>query len=126
MRLTDEELTDDPFGPRFEEIFQTRLEEADDFYSSINSHDFGPQQKLISRQAYAGRWYGYFKGLRWEYLHHIVDTCRAAVVQAVLSLHCGVMGGGGSGPAKASRVSQVGPQCSGLEAPLQQRCDLHA
>lgn len=56
MRLTDDESQPkgDPFGQEFEEIFQARLEEADDFYSRINSHDFGPQQKLISRQAYAG------------------------------------------------------------------------
>ena len=57
MRITDEENqpTGDPFGLQFEEIFQGRLEEADEFYSSISPRDIGPQQKLISRQAYAGR-----------------------------------------------------------------------
>ena len=56
MRITDEESQPkgDPFGIHFEEIFESRLAEANDFYSSISSHDFGPQQQLISRQANAG------------------------------------------------------------------------
>lgn len=52
--------------------------------------------------------------------------CRAPVVQAVLPLRRGVMGGGRSGPAEASGVSKVGPQCPGLETSLQQRRNLHA
>ena len=57
MRITDEDSQPegDPFGIEFEEIFQGRLDEADDFYSNISSRALGPQQLLISRQAYAGQ-----------------------------------------------------------------------
>ena len=56
MRLTDEESqpTRDPFGVSFDEIFEARLEEADDFYHTLAPGDPGPQQKLITRQGYAG------------------------------------------------------------------------
>ena len=56
LRLTDEasKPATEPFGVPFEEMFQCRLEEADDFYKGITSGDLGPNQKLISRQAYAG------------------------------------------------------------------------
>ena len=57
LRITDDECqpTGDPFGVEFEEVFQGRLDEADDFYANISSRDLGPQQQLISRQAYAGQ-----------------------------------------------------------------------
>ena len=57
MRITDDQCQPqgDPFGVEFDEIFQARKEEADEFYSMITSRDFGPQQLLISRQAYAGQ-----------------------------------------------------------------------
>ena len=56
MRLTDVESMPegDPFGPEFEEVFHDRKEEADDFYDRIMPEGLGPQQKMISRQAYAG------------------------------------------------------------------------
>ena len=57
LRITDDESQPkgNPFGEEFREVFQARREEADDFYTSISSYDFGPQQQLISRQAYAGQ-----------------------------------------------------------------------
>lgn len=57
LRLTDEKSqpTGDPFGLKFQEVFQSRLEEADDFYDKIIPSDLGPQQKLVDRQAYAGK-----------------------------------------------------------------------
>ena len=48
------------------------------------------------------------------------------MVEAVLPLHCGVVGRGRSGPAKATRVSQVGEERPGMEASLKQRRHLHA
>ena len=54
MRLTNKELTLDPFGEDFDLIFLDRIREADDFYKAIIPCTLGPQQRLISRQAYAG------------------------------------------------------------------------
>ena len=56
MRITDEgnQPKYDPFGVQFKEIFKGRLEEANEFYSKINSQSLGPQQQLVLRQAYAG------------------------------------------------------------------------
>lgn len=57
LRLTDDssQPTGDPFGVKFQDVFQSRIEEADDFYSKIMPSGLGPQQKLVSRQAYAGK-----------------------------------------------------------------------
>ena len=46
----------DPFGPEFDEVFSDRKLEADDFYDRIIPESVGPHQRVISRQAYAGRW----------------------------------------------------------------------
>jgi hypothetical protein len=54
MRLTNGELKSNPFGANFDEIFEDRLREADDFYKALIPTTIGPQQMLISRQAYAG------------------------------------------------------------------------
>lgn len=52
MRLTDTECQ--PFGVEFDEVFDAREEEADNFYDLIMSKNLGPKQRNISRQAYAG------------------------------------------------------------------------
>ena len=54
MRLTNKELSCKPFGPEFDAIFNDRIREADDYYKAITPNTLGPQQMLISRQAYAG------------------------------------------------------------------------
>lgn len=54
LRLTNQELGVAPFGEDFDVIFADRIREADDFYNGIIPSTIGPQQKLISRQAYAG------------------------------------------------------------------------
>ena len=56
MRLTDPECQPkgDPFGVEFDEVFDGRKKEADDFYERIMPQALGPEQKNISRQAYAG------------------------------------------------------------------------
>ena len=55
MRLANRELAVAPFGKDFDLIFEDRIREADDFYNAIIPSTIGPQQKLISRQAYAGQ-----------------------------------------------------------------------
>ena len=55
MRLANRELAVAPFGKDFDIIFDDRIREADDFYNAIIPSSIGPQQKLISRQAYAGQ-----------------------------------------------------------------------
>ena len=59
MRLTDAESVPkgDPFGVEFDEVFDARIDEADDFYNRITPNTLGPQQRNISRQAYAGKGY---------------------------------------------------------------------
>ena len=56
MRLTDAECQPkgDPLGVEFDEVFDAREKEADDFYDQIMSKNLGPEQRNISRQAYAG------------------------------------------------------------------------
>ena len=55
LRLTNKELVGtNPFGKDFDVIFKDRIREADDFYNAIIPSTIGPQQMLISRQAYAG------------------------------------------------------------------------
>ena len=56
LRLTDNDTKPggDPFGHPFENIFQNRLDEANKFYAAVIPQDLGPQQQLVSRQAYAG------------------------------------------------------------------------
>lgn len=57
LRLTNQEIdakSGGPFGEEFDDIFSTRLHEADKFYDGLLDKTIGPQQSLISRQAYAG------------------------------------------------------------------------
>lgn len=58
MRITDADSlpSGEPFGVEFDETFRERLEEADDFYDRIIPKTFGPNQRMVSRQAYAGGW----------------------------------------------------------------------
>jgi hypothetical protein len=51
LRLTrDGEMPEDPLGPSFDEVFQRRIAEADEFYEGIAR----PQDAAIARQACAG------------------------------------------------------------------------
>ena len=56
MRLTNKafDAKTSPFGKGFDTIFADRIQEADEFYDGL-SKTLGPQQSLISRQAYAGK-----------------------------------------------------------------------
>ncbi len=53
LRLNKKEILHDPFGPAFEEIFDTRITEANEFYNSITQTKEEDLQN-IQRQAFAG------------------------------------------------------------------------
>ncbi|HMN96987.1 MAG TPA: glucosidase [Phycisphaerales bacterium] len=54
-RLVQEsEAGGEPFGKAFDECFATRIAEADAFYETRISHRLAPEQRRISRLAYAG------------------------------------------------------------------------
>jgi hypothetical protein len=44
----------DPFGRHFDEVFDTRLREADDFYAAITPSSLGEDEARVMRQALAG------------------------------------------------------------------------
>ena len=66
LRLTNDK-TDKPFPQNFEQIFQIRKKEADDFYDVVIPSNVTPDQKNIQRQAFAG--------LLWnkQYYHYDVE-----------------------------------------------------
>ena len=66
LRLTNKQ-EDDPFHTGFEQIFETRKKEADDFYDDLQGTHANPEQKNIQRQAYAG--------MLWnkQYYHYDVE-----------------------------------------------------
>jgi hypothetical protein len=54
LRLTDSPDLTQPFGTDFENIFQTRKQEADAFYQRITPFPISEEQRNIQRQAFAG------------------------------------------------------------------------
>jgi len=70
MRLTSEEEkpTGNPFGAAFDEIFDQRIGEADDFYEAIQPSKLPLEYDMVGRQAYAG--------LLWskQFYHYIVEA----------------------------------------------------
>nr|WP_245570515.1 hypothetical protein [Chroococcidiopsis thermalis] len=55
LRLCDSPYLVTPFGKDFEQIFQTRIQEADEFYDRITSPcQLTPDRRNIQRQAFAG------------------------------------------------------------------------
>ncbi len=58
--------TSQPFGD-FDEVFETRIHEADDFYASVQPPQMKPDERLIHRQALAGMMWGK------QFFHYIVD-----------------------------------------------------
>jgi hypothetical protein len=67
-RLSDK-LSDAPFANGFKDIFQTRKQEADDFYAAILPANISKDMALIQRQAFAGllwsKQYYHFDVERW-------------------------------------------------------------
>ena len=68
LRLS-KKLTENPFEKGFENIFDTRKKEADNFYEPILPKNISPDLALIQRQAYAGllwnKQYYHFDVERW-------------------------------------------------------------
>lgn len=67
LRLTDQHAVIDPFGAVFEEIFQARQTEADEFYARINPFSQSDDARTIQRQAFAG--------MLWskQFYHYVVQ-----------------------------------------------------
>ena len=56
LRLTNNAIFSEklsPFGRDFDTIFNDRIREADEFYKGLLPKNLRPQEKVISRQAYA-------------------------------------------------------------------------
>jgi hypothetical protein len=54
LRLSDRQTVSEPFGAEFDQIFQTRRQEADEFYQRICPHPLSDDLRNIQRQAFAG------------------------------------------------------------------------
>ncbi|MEA5467462.1 MGH1-like glycoside hydrolase domain-containing protein [Spirulina sp. 06S082] len=54
LRLKDSANSSEPFGTEFEQIFATRKQEADEFYTDIAPKDIDGDRRNIQRQAFAG------------------------------------------------------------------------
>ena len=52
-RLSRDALAD-PFGPGFDELFERRRGEVDQFYRNVNPHSVSEELRAIQRQAFAG------------------------------------------------------------------------
>ena len=65
MAIGDDFLPE-PFGAEFDATFDARIAETDEFYEQVIDHRIEPQQRLVSRRAYAG--------LLWtkQFYHYIV------------------------------------------------------
>ena len=68
LRLCDKPDLETPFGQFFNDTFQVRQQEADEFYQRVSPHVKDRELQNIQRQAFAG--------LLWnkQYYHYIVDT----------------------------------------------------
>jgi len=54
LRLSDQPQMAAPFSPEFEQIFQTRKREADEFYQAVSPFPLSEDERNIQRQAFAG------------------------------------------------------------------------
>jgi hypothetical protein len=68
LRLADRADLPQPFGEDFQQIFQARQAEADEFYREIVPPTLSPDLQRIQRQAFAG--------MLWskQYFHYIVEN----------------------------------------------------
>lgn len=68
LRLCDRPDLESPFGQAFNDTFQLRQQEADEFYQRVSPHEKSPELQQIERQAFAG--------MLWnkQYYHYVVDT----------------------------------------------------
>ncbi len=54
LRLSDRSNLTEPFGPEFTTVFQTRIQEADEFYQRVCPFDLSEDMRRVQRQAFAG------------------------------------------------------------------------
>ncbi|MBD2576724.1 glucosidase [Oscillatoria sp. FACHB-1406] len=54
LRLSNKADLTEPFGREFEQIFASRIQEANDFYDRFCSPELSPDKRNIQRQAFAG------------------------------------------------------------------------
>lgn len=68
LRLSNSPDLESPFKEEFNDIFQIRKQEADEFYQRISPHEKNLELQNIQRQAFAG--------LLWnkQYYHYVVDA----------------------------------------------------
>lgn len=66
LRLTDTPEFRDPFGPEFDRIFESRIREADEYYSRIIPASLSHDARNVMRQSLAG--------LLWskQFYHYVV------------------------------------------------------
>ena len=86
LRLTDDASmpAGDPFGSPFENTLKSRLNEANSFYSKVIPQTLGPQQQLVSRQAYAGEYYNPVYIISAVYIISMVEILRIYCVIPVM------------------------------------------
>ena len=68
LRLCDRSDLETPFGQPFNDTFQVRQQEADEFYQRVSPYEKSLELQNIERQAFAG--------MLWnkQYYHYVVDT----------------------------------------------------
>ena len=68
LRLCDQPDLETPFGQPFNDTFQIRQQEADEFYQRVSPYKKSLQLQNVERQAFAG--------MLWnkQYYHYVVDT----------------------------------------------------
>ena len=68
LRLCDRADLATPFGQEFNDIFQVRQQEADEFYHRVSPHKMSREMRNVQRQAFAG--------MLWnkQYYHYVIDT----------------------------------------------------
>ncbi len=68
LRLSNKEDLETPFGQSYNDIFQVRQQEADEFYQRVSPHQKSLELQNVERQAFAG--------MLWnkQYYHYVVDT----------------------------------------------------
>ncbi len=54
LRLSDQQSMTAPFSAEFDHVFQTRKQEADDFYQEVSPLPLSADERNIQRQAFAG------------------------------------------------------------------------
>ena len=68
LRLCDTPDLETPFGESFNDIFQVRKQEADEFYQRVSPYEKSRELQNVERQAFAG--------MLWnkQYYHYVVDA----------------------------------------------------